>query len=207
MYIEDMRRRREFLKRSVVVGLAGMGAASFSNPLRAKTGLLLPKVYASEKEAAAFWAQPRTLNLYRKQTGEHRVVCYWRDDQLNMRGFQEACHMLRDVQANQTVAMDIRLLNLLRGQQGWLEAAYGFRSPYQINSGFRSVHTNDITEGAKKNSLHTKAMASDGKYVDLPIEYQGQLMAAFRSGGVGFYIDSRKFIHTDVGGVRFWVIK
>jgi uncharacterized protein YcbK (DUF882 family) len=207
MHVDQLRRRRVFLKRSIMLGLGAMGASSFANPLRQQSGLLLPQYYANEQDAAAFWAQPRTLNLYRKETGEHRVVCYWRDGQLDQNGYREACHLLRDVRANQTVAMDLRLLNLLRGQQGWLEAAYGFRAPYQINSGFRSAHTNATTEGAVKNSFHTKAMAADGKYVDLPIEYQGQLMAAFRSGGVGFYVDSRKFIHTDVGGVRFWVSK
>jgi len=207
MRVDQLRRRREFLKRSIMLGMSAMSASTAANPLRRGTGLLLPQYYASEQEAAAFWALPRTLNLYRKETGEHRVVCYWRDGQLDVRGYREACQLLRDVRANQTVAMDIRLLNLLRGQQGWLEAAYGYREPYQINSGYRSAHTNALTEGAVKNSYHTKAMAADGKYPDMPIEYQGRLLAAFRSGGVGFYIDSRKFIHTDVGGVRFWVSK
>lgn len=207
MRFDQLRRRRDFLKRSILLGMSAMSASSAANPLRRGTGLLLPQYYAGEQEAAAFWAQPRTLNLYRKETGEHRVVCYWRDGQVDAQGYREACHLLRDVRANHTVAMDIRLLNLLRGQQGWLETAYGFRAPYQINSGYRSAHTNALTEGAAKNSFHTKAMAADGKYADLPIEYQGRLLAAFRSGGVGFYVDSRKFIHTDVGGVRFWVSK
>lgn len=200
-----LKRRREFLKRSILIGVAGMGAAGFANPLLAKTALLLPERYAGAKEAAAFWAQPRTLNLYRPATGEHSVVCYWRNGALDARGYREACHLLRDVQANATATIDLRLLNLLRGQQGWLEAAYGVRSPYQINSGYRTEHTNKNTEGAARNSLHTKGMAADGKYPDLPIEYQGHLLAAFRSGGVGFYINRYQFIHSDVGRVRTWV--
>ncbi|KAG0166431.1 hypothetical protein DFQ28_007586 [Apophysomyces sp. BC1034] len=182
-----------------------MGAAAYSNPLLASTGLLLPQNYANDQEAAAFWSKPRLLNLYRQATGEHRVVCYWRDGAIDMQGYREACHMLRDVRAGMTVAMDMRLLNLLRGQRGWLEEAYGLREPYQVNSGYRSPKTNEDTEGAARDSFHTKAMATDGKYPGLPIEYQGRLIAAFRSGGVGFYINRQKFIHSDVGRVRFWV--
>ncbi|CAG9169773.1 YcbK family protein [Cupriavidus pinatubonensis] len=196
--------RRAFLKRSIVAGVAGMGAATISNPLMASSGLLLPEYYAGAQEAAAFWAKPRVLNLFRPSTGEHRVICFWRDGAIDMQGYREACHMLRDVRAGLTVAMDLRLLNLLRGQQGWLEEAYGLREPYQVNSGYRGMQTNE-SEGGVRDSFHTKAMAADGKYPSLPIEYQGKLIAAFRSGGVGFYINRQKFIHSDVGRVRFWV--
>lgn len=204
MGLELQMSRRAFIKRSILAGVAGMGCATMSNPLLAKTGLLLPQYYASEQEAAAFWAKPRTLNLFRPATGEHRVICYWRDGTLDMQGYREACHMLRDVRSGQTVAMDIRLLNLIRGQQGWLELAYGYRDPYQVNSGYRNRNTNEMVGGAL-DSYHMKAMASDGEYAGLPIEYQGKLIAAFKSGGVGFYINRQKFIHQDVGRVRTWV--
>ncbi len=197
--------RRAFIKRSILAGITGMGAATFSNPILAKTGFLLPQNYANDQVAAEFWAQPRILNLYRPATGEHQVICYWRDGAIDIQGYREVCHMLRDVHANQTVAMDVRLLNLIRGMQGWLEIAYGIRDPYYINSGYRTIHTNDLTEGSVKNSFHTRAMASDGKVPGLPIEYLGKLIAAFQGGGVGFYINRHQFIHKDVGGVRYWV--
>jgi len=202
---EMLARRRAFLKRSIQTGIVAMGSFSYSKPLLANTGLLLPQNYAGANEAAAFWAQPRVLNLFRPATGEHRKVCYWRDGQLDMQGYREACHLMRDVRAGETVAMDLRLLNLIRGQQGWLYAAYGYVDPYHVNSGYRGLKTNSSTEGAARDSLHTKAMASDGTYPGLPIEYQGKLTAAFAGGGVGFYINRQKFIHQDVGRVRFWV--
>lgn len=205
MAIELNMRRRAFLKRSIQTGIVAMGSFSYANPLMAKTGLLLPQYYAGDSEAAAFWARPRVLNLYRPVTGEHRKICYWRDGAVDMQGYREACHMLRDVRAGLTVAMDIRLLNLMRGEQGWLEAAFGYVEPYQVNSGYRGDKTNGTTEGAVRDSFHTKAMASDGLFPGLPIEYQGQLIAAFKGGGVGFYINKQKFIHQDVGRVRFWV--
>ncbi len=182
-----------------------MGAFTFSAPLLASTGLLLPANYANQADAAAFWAKPRVLNLYRPATGEHKQVCYWRDGHLDLAGYREACHMLRDVRAGKATEIDLRLLNLLRGQQGWLELAYGFKEPYQVNSGYRTRETNEATEGAARDSYHTKGQACDGKFPSLPIEYQGRLMSAFRTGGVGFYINRQKFIHSDVGRVRYWV--
>ncbi|CAJ4333466.1 Bacterial protein of uncharacterised function (DUF882) [Burkholderia pseudomallei] len=99
----------------------------------------------------------------------------------------------------------MRLLNLLRGLQGWLEVAYGVTDPYQVNSGLRTDETNAVTEGAAKDSLHKRGMAVDGKIPGLPVEYVGRLFAAFQGGGVGFYVNRQRFIHSDVGRVRYWV--
>lgn len=184
--------------------LAGVGCLGFS-PMARSAGLFFPQHYASAQDTAAFWAQPRTLNLYRPERGEHIHVCYWRDGQLVRAGYLEICRILRDTHENKAVAMDVRLLDLLRGQQGWLELAYGYREPYHVNSGYRTAHTNALTEGAVKNSYHTKGMAVDGKYPDLPVAYQGQLIAAFQGGGVGFYFNTKhNFIHADVGRLRYW---
>lgn len=200
-----LKRRREFLTKSVVMGMAGLGAASWSNPLLAKTGLLLPQYYANAQEAQDFWARPRTLNLFRPATGEHYKLCYWRDGQLDVQGYRQACHLLRDVSTNKTVSIDLRLLNLLRAQKGWLESALGYFDPYYVTSGYRSPKTNEMTEGAARNSEHLKGRAVDGKYPGLPIEYQGRLIAALQAGAVGFYINKKKFIHSDIGRVRYWV--
>ncbi|MFM0265571.1 YcbK family protein [Paraburkholderia sediminicola] len=205
MSTELLRSRREFLKRSISTGIVAMGAMSFANPLRAATGLVLPQYYADGASAEAFWAQPRVLNLYRPATGEHRELCFWRDGHVDQGGYAEVCHMLRDVRADVTVPMDLRLLNLLRGIQGWLQAAYGITGPYRVNSGFRSEETNALTEGAVKDSLHKRGMAVDGSVPGLPVEYVGQLFAAFQGGGVGFYVNRQRFIHSDVGRVRYWV--
>lgn len=205
MTIELSMARRQFLVRSVVTGIAAMGATCASNPLRAATGLVLPEYYADGASAEAFWSRPRVLNLYRPATGEHRQLCFWRDGAVDRDGYAEACHMLRDVRAGVTGAMDLRLLNLLRGLQGWLEVAYGITDPYQVNSGLRTDETNALTEGAAKDSLHKRGMAVDGKIPGLPVEYVGRLFAAFQGGGVGFYVNRQRFIHSDVGRVRYWV--
>jgi uncharacterized protein YcbK (DUF882 family) len=124
---------------------------------------------------------------------------------MDMDGYVDICRMMRDVHEDKAVTIDVRLLNLLRGMTAWLETVYGVRAPYQINSGYRTLTTNAMTEGAARNSFHTKGMAVDGVVPGFPVDYIGQLAAAFRTGGVGFYLNRQHFIHADVGEVRFWV--
>ncbi|MGH8156655.1 MAG: YcbK family protein [Rhodanobacter sp.] len=203
--LAQLRSRRAFLTKAIVAGATAMGACTATRPLRAATGLLLPTHYADAATAAAFWAKPRVLNLYRPSTGEHQRLCYWQDGGLDRSGYLGICRLLRDAKAERAVTIDLRLLNLLRGMTGWLETVYGLSEPYQINSGYRTVTTNAMTEGAARNSFHIRGMAVDGRMPGLPEAYLGRLFAAFQGGGVGFYLNQQHFIHTDVGRVRFWI--
>lgn len=205
---ELLRKRRRFLLASIGAAIGGMGiGGTRANPLMGNSGLALPKHYADAGTAAAFWAQPRVVNILRVKTGEHAQVCYWRDGSLQADGYRKVCHLLRDVRAGETIAMDLRLLNLMCGMQAWLYSAYGYLEPYNATSGYRSQRTNQLTEGAAKDSAHVRGMACDGRFPGLPVPYVGQLAKMFQSGGVGFYLDARNFIHTDVGRVRSWTVR
>jgi len=197
------RRRRDFL-RSIVSGVAAMGASAAFSPAFARSGFVVPDGHADAYTSAAFWAQPRVLRLHRPASKETVEACYWRDGQLDSVGYLRICRILRDVRADKAATIDIRLLNLLRGMQGWVEVSYGIHDPYQINSGYRTHATNGSTEGAARHSLHMKGQAVDGLHPGLPLEYTGNLFKAFQGGGVGFYLNSKKFIHADVGRVRQW---
>src|SRR5262245_27053342 len=120
-YELDVRRRR------LVLGGIAAGLGLFVAPAQAQSrqGMGLPDRYADPSTAAAFWAHPRVINVVRKATGEHRRVCFWRDGALDAVGYKEACYALRDVRAGEVFAMDLSLLNLLCGMQGWLYSAYG----------------------------------------------------------------------------------
>jgi len=199
----NARRRRLLLGIGAgMVALASGGTQA--NPLSRRTGMALPTHYADAASANAFWAQPRVVNLVRQGTGEERRVCYWRDGAVVPSGYQQVCHVLRDVRAGQSTQMDLTLLNMIFGMQSWLYATHGFDEPYLVTSGYRTQHTNATTEGAAKNSLHTQGRAMDGRFVSLPAELVGKFLASYRAGGVGFYLDRRNFIHTDTGKVRFW---
>ena len=208
MSYELLRQRRRFLLGAIGAAMGGLAiGGTRAQPFIGDTGMALPKQYADADTAAAFWAQPRKVNILRVKTGEHAQVCFWRDGQLELDGYKKACHLLRDVRADETIAMDLRLLNLLCGMQAWLYSAYGYLQPYNATSGYRTRRTNALTEGAAKDSAHMRGMAIDGRFPGLPVAYVGQLAKMFQSGGVGFYLDARNFIHTDVGRIRSWTVK
>lgn len=197
------RRRRDVL-RSLLCGAAAMSGVGRITESFARTGFVVPEGSADASTAARFWAQPRVLKIWRPKTGESVEACFWRDGRLDTEGYLRLCRLMRDAQANQAVTMDVRLLNLLFGMQGWLREAQGVNEHYQLNSGYRNEHTNANTEGSAKNSLHMKGQAADGKFPSLPVEYVGKLQIAFQSGGTGIYLNRYKFIHSDVGRVRQW---
>ena len=149
-----------------------------------------------------FWDYPRSLWLKRPATGEEKKIVYWAEGQYLVDGYREACHLLRDVRANQTVAMDPVLLDILRGVQGWFEV-HGIQKPVILNSGYRSPKTNQATEGAARSSQHIAGKAADIWIPDVPADYLGQLAQMFQGGGVGFY-RSKNFIHIDSGRLRVW---
>ncbi|MFC6522704.1 YcbK family protein [Undibacterium arcticum] len=149
-----------------------------------------------------FWNRPRELWLYRKSTGEQVRETYWDDGRIIPEGYIRLCKLLRDVQAGQAVQMDIILLDIMRGVYGWFEA-YGVTKPLIINSGYRNVHTNAVTEGAARNSMHTYGKATDLWMAGISTEYMARLGVYLSGGGVGYYAQ-KGFVHLDSGRLRVW---
>lgn len=149
-----------------------------------------------------FWDKPRELWIKRASTGETLRTCYWKDGSMDRGGYIEACKLLRDVHADSAVQMDIGLLNLMRGIQGWLEL-WDIKQPIVVNSGYRTSRTNNSLEGAARNSMHLYGKAADIWIPGLSTEYLGRLTKEFGAGGVGFY-RSKGFIHIDTGDRREW---
>ncbi|MFD2274259.1 YcbK family protein [Undibacterium arcticum] len=133
---------------------------------------------------------PRELWLYRKSTGEQVRETYWDDGRIIPEGYIRLCKLLRDVQAGQAVQMDIILLDIMRGVYGWFEA-YGVTKPLIINSGYRNVHTNAVTEGAARNSMHTYGKATDLWMAGISTEYMARLGVYLSGGGVGYYAQKK----------------
>ncbi|PPC84808.1 MAG: hypothetical protein CTY35_00365 [Methylotenera sp.] len=188
------RNRRHFLFAAaaiVATGVAPAIALAASAP-----------VIQVPSEIGQFWEAPREIWLARSATGEQQKVCYWRDGQIDIAGYSQACYMLRDTHINQSVQMDIGLLNLLRAIQGWL-VYYNINHPIIVNSAYRSRQTNNKTEGAAKDSFHVKGMAVDITIPGIPSQYLFKLAAAFSGGGLGFY-PSKNFVHADTGRIRYW---
>lgn len=152
--------------------------------------------------AQSFWDQPRYLTMYRAATNEHVREYYFLNGQVYWPGYLKICNLLRDVHQHEAVQMDVVLLDILRGIQGWLQTV-GRNAPIHITSGFRTVRTNSMTEGAVKNSFHTHGRAADFYVPGVTVTELANLALYLQGGGVGFY-PQRGFIHCDTGNLRSW---
>lgn len=110
--------------------------------------------------------------------------------------------MLRDVQANQTVAMDPVLPTFCAACKAGSRRRVPLR-PIILNSGYRSPQTTRKTEGAARNSQHLSGKAADIVIPDVPTDYLAKLALYLQGGGVGFY-PSKGFVHVDSGNLRVW---
>jgi uncharacterized protein YcbK (DUF882 family) len=169
-----------------------------------------PDLFDANLLGPDFWSRPREINWIRPQTGETLRVVYWKDGQLNDGAYERMCHILRDVEARKSHAMDPQLIDTLWACQAFC-ARYGIHHPVHILSGFRTPATNDrlVEQGlpAARKSLHLDGRAADVRIVDLNSDILGSLVQSFARGGVGFY--SRPgvtggWIHTDTGVNRVW---
>jgi uncharacterized protein YcbK (DUF882 family) len=148
--------------------------------------------------------QNRSLWIRRDASGEEVRALYWTPQTGYLQdGYCKLCNILRDVQADRVFTMDLNLLDVLFGIQGWL-AYYGYKIPIDVTSGFRTARTNGKTEGAALNSRHLSGQASDIYFTGIPSNTVGIMATMFQRGGVGFY-PQHGFTHVDVGSVRQWL--
>ena len=82
-------------------------------------------------------------------------------------------------------------------------ALLGIEKPLIVTSGYRTVQTNEATEGAARNSTHLYAKAADF-YVEgvSTRELFDVCWSRAVSGGIGYYGDH---VHLDSGARRWWV--
>jgi uncharacterized protein YcbK (DUF882 family) len=120
-------------------------------------------------------------------------------------GYREICWLMRDrhVPAAQGyVQFDIVEIEALWEVQHAL-ALNGIYQPLVITSGYRTLQTNQATEGAARNSMHLYAKAAD-MYVD-GVSMRDLFDTCWSrsvSGGMGYYDDH---VHLDSGSRRWWV--
>lgn len=144
----------------------------------------------------------RSVNWYRPSTKESLNITYMKHGQWVPGAYDQLCYMLRDVQANQAVQMDVELIAILDWIQSFLQM-HGYDGPIYIISGYRSPETNKKTPNAAKNSQHLFGTAADIRVPGVSSEYMGRLMRWLAVGGVGVYSGHNTF-HVDTGRVRSW---
>jgi uncharacterized protein YcbK (DUF882 family) len=110
--------------------------------------------------------------------------------------------LTRDHYTNQAARMDARLFATV------MRAAQRFKARYvEIVSGFRApkyqLMLRKKGHEVARDSQHTLGQAVDFRIPNVPTRLLLSYVKSLHLGGVGFYPES-KFVHADVGRVRFW---
>ncbi len=209
-------------RRAFLAGSAAVLSAPFVN-LRAQ-GFAGGDPSAGQ---AGFWQRPRWVWLKRTGNGETIKIVYWQDGQLLPDAYRELSWFMRDLRFESMmlrkdpaiysalnrgiiteqhispwVLMDPVLLDILYAYCAWLNI-HGVYSPLLLTSAFRHLITNYMTEGAARNSEHTRGGAGDIVVTGVSTDALARFGRWLAGGGVGFY-PQRGFIHVDKGRVRSW---
>jgi len=180
--------RRHFLRLMVWAGLIRCSAKS---------------VFAASEETAL---EERCLSLYNPHTKESFNGIYWCNGDCVTSAKENINYIMRDIRTDVAKEIDLNLLDLIFAISTKLQP----QEPFTVISGYRSPETNALLRkrgsGAAKNSYHIKGQAVD---IRLPGYKTGSLRKAayeLKAGGVGYY-PNRRFVHIDVGPVRYWTGK
>ncbi len=145
----------------------------------------------------------RTLAFYNTHTGEHVKTVYWEDGAYVGDGLMEIAKTLKDHRSGAVHAIEPALLDLLYA----LRRKLGTATPFHIVSAYRSPKTNAMlarnSRSVAKHSLHMEGRAVDFWLPDRRLSSVRRAATRLRGGGVGYYPKS-KFLHLDVGPVRYW---
>lgn len=165
---------------------------------------LVPSLALAKPSGAVyqdFWVAPRSIKLYRKETGEGGEFEYWRDGRLQYEAWFALLHLLRDVRAGVAMHYDPRAVDIVWAVQEWCYRDSGRRMPFRLTDGGRTERTNAGIKGAAMESLHLKGQAIDGRLEGLGLKRYAQGALFFGMGGVGLY---PAHVHVDSGSVRKW---
>jgi len=190
---------RATVDKTVVNRAVGDGAAVYKAPQSAP-----PSTTQPQTDWRQFLLSGERSIVVRRDGPSKRIRYCTADGFMDMAGYQEACLILRDVQAGRVYAMDPGLLDVLCGIQRWMEYN-GRSSVIDINSGFRTVQTNQKLEGAAQNSMHLYGKAADIVISGASSGLAGAMAKEFnKNGGTGIYL-RRGFVHVDTGAARTWI--
>lgn len=226
VYFSPAVTRRAALRGFLSACSVAAGVVTAPNVLHAQT-LALTVTSGRPENAEAFWSAPRWVWLTRPASGETIRVVYWRDGQLLQPGYEAVSWFMRDIRFERMIhakdrriswaldngridsqqltpwmLMDPVLLDIIYAYCAWLHR-FGIHQPLLLTSAFRHLVTNEITEGAARDSWHLKGGAADIIIPSVPIANAATFGRWLAGGGVGLYM-SKRFVHLDRGRVRSW---
>ena len=185
---EDGLSRRRFLRLMVWAGLISCSTKS---------------VFAAIEETTL---EERSLSLYNPHSKESFNGIYWCDGDCVASAKENINHIMRDIRTDEAKEIDLRLLDLIFALSTKLQA----NEPFTVISGYRSPETNALLRkrgsGVAKNSYHIKGQAVDIRLPGYKTSALRRAAYKLKKGGVGYYPKLR-FVHIDVGPIRYWTGK
>lgn len=177
--------RRHFLRLMIWTGLISYSPRS--------------ALAAIEDPAAA----ENCISLYNPYTRESFSGVYRRNGISVAAAMQKINQILRDIRTDEVKPIDPALLDLMAA----IAIELNSDEPIHVSSGYRSKKTNDLlrrrNKWAAKKSFHIKGQAADIRVPGQPTKAVRWAACRLKMGGVGYY-SQRKFLHIDVGPVRYW---
>ena len=148
----------------------------------------------------------RSLSLFNPHTKEGFEGIYWCDGDYVSNALNNVNHIMRDIRTNDVKPIDTHLLDLIFSISIKLKP----EAPFRVISGYRSPKTNTLLRkrgnGAAKKSYHIKGQAVDIRLPGYRTSVLRRSAYELKKGGVGYY-PKRRFVHIDVGPVRYWTGK
>jgi uncharacterized protein YcbK (DUF882 family) len=164
------------------------------------SGLFSKSVFAAIGELAT---TERSLSLYNPHTKDSFNGVYWRKGKYVTDALKNINHIMRDFRAHDIKQIDTHLLDLLSAISIKLKP----EKPFHVISGYRSPETNAKLrkrgKGAAKNSYHIQGKAVDIRLPGYRTSVLRRTAHNLKGGGVGYYPHQR-FVHIDVGPIRYW---
>ena len=157
-------------------------------------------VYANIEDMVV---KQRSLSLYNPHTKDRFDGIYWCEGQYDPNALEKINLVMRDYRINAVKPIDTHLLDLLADMSLKLQPD----KPFQVISGYRTPQTNARLrkrgKGAAKNSYHMQGMAVDIRLPGYKTAVLRQAAYKLKGGGVGYY-PHKRFVHVDVGPIRYW---
>jgi uncharacterized protein YcbK (DUF882 family) len=143
----------------------------------------------------------RTLSLYNVHTDESLDVTYFSDGSYDYEALDKINHLMRCHYTDEAKPIDIRVLDLLCDIKDRLHKDRRL----EVISGYRSLEYNEFLRTRRRkvarDSYHMQGLAIDFSVSGMSKKTLSGIAKSFYAGGVGKY---RKFVHIDVGPVRYW---
>lgn len=164
------------------------------------SGLFSKSVFAAIGELAT---AERSLSLYNPHTKDSFNGVYWRKGKYVTDALKNINHIMRDFRTHDIKQIDTHLLDMLSAMSIKLKP----EKPFHVISGYRSPETNAKLrkrgKGAAKNSYHIQGKAVDIRLPGYRTSVLRRTAHNLKGGGVGYYPHQR-FVHIDVGPIRYW---